>query len=56
MRSIFNSNYNSLQAKITKRFYGKTYIDANDRILVTVIADWASYNLMAGDQFKKIAA
>jgi hypothetical protein len=34
----------------------KTYIDANDRILVTVIADWASYNLMAGDQFKKIAA
>ena len=29
MRSIFNSNYNSLQAKITKRFYGKTYIDAN---------------------------
>jgi hypothetical protein len=29
MQSIFNSNYNSLQAKVTKRFYGKTYIDAN---------------------------
>jgi hypothetical protein len=29
MRSIFNSNYNSLQAKVTKRFKGKTYIDAN---------------------------
>lgn len=29
LRTIFNSNYNSLQAKVTKRFKGKTYIDAN---------------------------
>ena len=29
MRSIFNSNYNSLQFKATKRLKGKTYIDAN---------------------------
>jgi len=26
---IFGSNYNSLQAKVTKHFKGKTYIDAN---------------------------
>lgn len=26
---IFNANYNSLQAKITKHFAGKTYVDAN---------------------------
>jgi hypothetical protein len=29
MASIFNSNYNSMQFKVTKRFKGKTYIDAN---------------------------
>jgi hypothetical protein len=29
LRTIFNSNYNSLQAKVTKHFKGKTYIDAN---------------------------
>ncbi|MGH9597839.1 MAG: adenylyl cyclase, partial [Edaphobacter sp.] len=29
MRSIFSSNYNSLQVKVTKRFSGHTYIDAN---------------------------
>ncbi len=29
LKTIFNSNYNSLQAKVTKRFKGKTYIDAN---------------------------
>jgi hypothetical protein len=29
LRTIFNSNYNSLQVKATKRFKGKTYIDAN---------------------------
>ena len=29
LRTIFNSNYNSLQAKVTKRFKGKTYVDAN---------------------------
>jgi hypothetical protein len=29
LRTIFNSNYNSLQAKVTKRFKGKTFVDAN---------------------------
>jgi hypothetical protein len=29
VRAIFSSNYNSLQVKATKRFSGKTYIDAN---------------------------
>jgi len=29
MASIFNSNYNSLQLKVTKRFKGKSYIDGN---------------------------
>ena len=29
MRTIFSSNYNSLQTKITKHFAGKTYVDAN---------------------------
>ena len=29
LRTIFNSNYNSLQVKATKRFSGKTYVDAN---------------------------
>ena len=29
MRTIFSSNYNALQTKITKKFSGKTYIDAN---------------------------
>jgi hypothetical protein len=29
MRTIFSSNYNGLQAKITKKFTGKSYIDAN---------------------------
>jgi Carboxypeptidase regulatory-like domain len=27
--TIFSSNYNALQAKVTKKFSGKTYIDAN---------------------------
>jgi hypothetical protein len=29
LRTIFSSNYNSLQVKATKHFKGKTYIDAN---------------------------
>jgi hypothetical protein len=29
MRTIFSSNYNGLQTKVTKRFSGKTYIDGN---------------------------
>src|SRR5208337_955892 len=29
MFTIFNSNYNSMQVKVTKRLKGKTYIDAN---------------------------
>jgi hypothetical protein len=29
LKTIFSSNYNSLQAKATKRFYGSTFIDAN---------------------------
>jgi hypothetical protein len=29
MRTIFSSNYNGLQTKVTKKFSGKTYIDAN---------------------------
>lgn len=44
MRSIFNSNYNSLQVKLTKRFYGKTYIDANytwSRDLTNAQADYS---------------
>ena len=29
LRTIYSSNYNALQVKVTKRFSGKTYIDAN---------------------------
>jgi hypothetical protein len=29
MEDIFNSNYNSLQVKVNKKFSGKSYIDAN---------------------------
>ncbi len=29
VQTIFNSNYNSLQVKVTKKFAGKSYIDAN---------------------------
>ncbi|MGA7343274.1 MAG: carboxypeptidase regulatory-like domain-containing protein [Terracidiphilus sp.] len=46
MRSIFNSNYNSLQAKVTKRFKGKTYIDANytwSRDLTNAQADYSGF-------------
>jgi hypothetical protein len=34
----------------------KGYIDANDRLLVVQVADWASFNLMSQDKFKEIAA
>jgi hypothetical protein len=46
MRSIFNSNYNSLQAKVTKRLKGKTYIDANytwSRDLTNAQADYTGF-------------
>ncbi len=32
------------------------YIDSNDRLLVVQVAGWASFNLMAIDKFKEIAA
>ena len=44
MRSVFNSNYNSLQVKVTKRFSGHTYIDANytwSRDLTNAQADYS---------------
>jgi len=35
----------------------KAYVDSNDRLLITrVTNDWASYNLMDTESFKKIAA
>jgi hypothetical protein len=34
----------------------KDYIDSNDRMLVTAIGDWASWNIMGTDKFKQIAA
>jgi hypothetical protein len=46
MRSIFNSNYNSLQVKATKRFTGKSYIDANytwARALTNAPADYSGF-------------
>jgi hypothetical protein len=46
LRSIFNSNYNSMQAKVTKRFHGKTYIDANytwSRDLTNAQADYSGF-------------
>jgi hypothetical protein len=44
MQSVFNSNYNSLQVKVTKRFSGHTYIDANytwSRGLTNAQADYS---------------
>lgn len=46
LRTIFSSNYNSLQAKATKRFSGKTYIDANftwSRDLTNAPADYSGF-------------
>lgn len=46
LRTIFSSNYNSLQAKVTKRFRGKNYIDANytwSRDLTNAQADYSGF-------------
>jgi hypothetical protein len=46
LRSIFSSNYNSLQVKVTKRFSGHTYIDANytwSRDLTNAQADYSGF-------------
>jgi len=46
MRTIFNSNYNGLQVKTTKRFSGHSYIDANftwSRNLTNSSADESGY-------------
>ena len=46
LRTIFNSNYNSLQAKVTKRFSGSTYVDANvtwSRDLTNAPADYSGF-------------
>jgi len=46
MRSIFNSNYNSMQVKVTKRLKGKTYVDANytwSRDLTNAQADYSGF-------------
>jgi Carboxypeptidase regulatory-like domain/TonB-dependent Receptor Plug Domain/TonB dependent receptor len=52
MEPIFGSNYNSLQFKATKRFKGKTYVDANytwSRDLTNAQADYGfiqnAYNI-----------
>ncbi|SEG45549.1 TonB-dependent Receptor Plug Domain [Bryocella elongata] len=47
LRTIFSSNYNALQAKVTKRFKGKTYIDANytwSRDLTNAQADYSGFD------------
>lgn len=46
MRTIFSSNYNGLQVKATKKFSGKTYIDANftwSRDLTNSPADYSGF-------------
>lgn len=46
LKNIFNSNYNSMQAKVTKRFKGKTYIDGNftwSRDLTNAQADYSGF-------------
>jgi len=46
LRTIFSSNYNSLQTKVTKRFKGKTFIDANytwSRDLTNAQADYSGF-------------
>ncbi len=34
----------------------RLYTDANDRLLITQVGAWASWNLMDSEKFKKIAA
>ncbi len=46
LRTIFSSNYNALQTKVTKRFKGKTYVDANytwSRDLTNSQADYSGF-------------
>jgi hypothetical protein len=46
LRTIFSSNYNSLQVKATKHFTGKTYLDANytwSRDLTNAQADYSGF-------------
>ena len=46
MRTIFSSNYNGLQTKVTKKFSGKSYIDANftwSRDLTNSPADYSGF-------------
>jgi hypothetical protein len=46
LRTAFDSNYNSLQVKFTKRFSGKSYIDANytwSRDLTDSQADYSGF-------------
>jgi hypothetical protein len=46
LRTIFSSNYNSMQVKATKRFYGKTFIDVNytwSRDLTNAPADYSGF-------------
>jgi hypothetical protein len=46
LQNIFSSNYNSLQVKVTKRFYGDTFIDANytwSKALTNAQADYSGF-------------
>ncbi|MEO6922491.1 MAG: carboxypeptidase regulatory-like domain-containing protein [Acidobacteriaceae bacterium] len=46
LRTIFSSNYNSLQVKFTKHFSGKSYVDVNytwSRALTNAQADYSGF-------------
>lgn len=46
MRTIFSSNYNGLQSKVTKKFSGKSYIDGNftwSKDLTNATADYSGF-------------
>jgi hypothetical protein len=46
LRTVFSSNYNSLQVKVTKHFSGKSYFDANytwSRDLTNAQADYSGF-------------